>query len=749
MGDQVKTPSPLPSDPAHQAGGGVSGEARRVPIVQPHVLSYLKKVFATHADKTTNTWSQTGVATFLSHVQGEKVAELAPDLVANKDWGFDDFLRYMTSPSANAIAPHQTQDFSYPLSSYFVSSSHNTYLTGNQLSSDASTDAYKNVLLRGCRCIEVDVWDGDDSDSDSSSSDSDSDEDSSKSKRKSTVGKVKEKLPTSLIGRLEKTSLGKKLDKYVGDKKPEPADTTATPVSVPATVEGPLSPPLEKKTSSPSPLKKVASIKEPRVLHGYTLTKEITFRDVCHAVRENAFTVTSLPLLVSLEVHCSAEQQETMVQIMEQVWEGYLLPAPKEDAAELPSPDSLRNKILVKVKYTRPTKAEGLPPSPELMDEEEKQKLSQMQSAAKKPQEPPKKPSKVIQTLSKLGIYMRGVTFKSLTQPEASMPTHIFSLSENTVMEVHEKSRRELFEHNRRYLMRTYPSGLRITSSNLDPVVFWRKGIQIVALNWQNWDEGMMLNEGMFAGTGGYVLKPVGMLIFSSFFLSLLLAFPPTTSKNKNTNNLKGYRTEKKTATASSPPAVAPTPASTTTPVPTTTTTTTTATPTPTPLPQTQSQVLHQTMDLTLTILAAQSLPLPPDEKSPSTFNPYLKVELHVEEPGERHGISASDSFPNDGKEKSGEYKAKTKTIKGTIDPDFKGQELVFKGIKGVVPELSFVRFLVRDDSLGRDSLAAWACVRVDRLRGGWRWVHFMRGEGGEGGESEGGLLVRVEKRLY
>lgn len=157
-------------------------------------------------------------------------------------------------------------------------------------------------------------------------------------------------------------------------------------------------------------------------------------------------------------------------------------------------------------------------------------------------------------------------------------------------------------------------------------------------------------------------------------------------------------------------------------------------------------------MDLTLTILAAQSLPLPPDEKSVTTFNPYLKVELHVEEPGERHGVHAEEQFPNDGKEKSGEYKAKTKSIRGTIDPDFKGQELVFKAIKGVVPELSFVRFLVRDESLGRDTLAAWACVRVDRLRQGYRWVELFRGESEDGvtGEmSEGRILVKVERTLY
>lgn len=90
------------------------------------------------------------------------------------------------------------------------------------------------------------------------------------------------------------------------------------------------------------------------------------------------------------------------------------------------------------------------------------------------------------------------------------MPTHVFSLSEKNLMEVHAKHGPALFSHNRKFLMRAYPSGLRIGSSNLDPVRFWRKGVQIVALNWQNCDEGMMLNDAMFLGTGGYVLKPEG-----------------------------------------------------------------------------------------------------------------------------------------------------------------------------------------------------------------------------------------------
>ena len=87
---------------------------------------------------------------------------------------------------------------------------------------------------------------------------------------------------------------------------------------------------------------------------------------------------------------------------------------------------------------------------------------------------------------------------------------HVFSLSEKGAREAHATHRDALFEHNRSSMMRIYPFAFRVTSSNLDPSFYWRRGAQLVALNWQNLDKGMMLNHGMFASTQGWELKPPG-----------------------------------------------------------------------------------------------------------------------------------------------------------------------------------------------------------------------------------------------
>lgn len=77
----------------------------------------------------------------------------------------DGFTSYLTSAECHLFdREHDTvcQDMSQPLSHYYISSSHNTYLIEDQFKGPSDISGYIRALKMGCRCVEVDVWDGPD-----------------------------------------------------------------------------------------------------------------------------------------------------------------------------------------------------------------------------------------------------------------------------------------------------------------------------------------------------------------------------------------------------------------------------------------------------------------------------------------------------------------------------------------------------------------------------------------------------------
>ena len=54
---------------------------------------------------------------------------------------------------------------------------------------------------------------------------------------------------------------------------------------------------------------------QPIIYHGHTLTTKISFRDVVQTIAESAFVASPLPVILSIENHCSLPQQQKMAVI--------------------------------------------------------------------------------------------------------------------------------------------------------------------------------------------------------------------------------------------------------------------------------------------------------------------------------------------------------------------------------------------------------------------------------------------------
>uniref|UniRef100_A0A8C9X9A8 Phosphoinositide phospholipase C n=1 Tax=Sander lucioperca TaxID=283035 RepID=A0A8C9X9A8_SANLU len=373
------------------------------------------------------------------------------------------FARYLNGEENSIIPPEkldQSEDMTLPLSHYFINSSHNTYLTAGQLAGNSSVEMYKQVLLSGCRCIELDCWKG--------------------------------------------------------------------------------------RTTE----------EEPVITHGFTMTTEISFKEVIEAIAECAFKTSPFPIILSFENHVdSPKQQAKMAEYCRSIFGDALLTEslekyPLESGVPLPSPMELMGKILVKNKKkhhktdgsTKKKLSEQVsntysdsssvcePSSPSAGTasapfDTQAHALTSYKQSHQVPLEPLSYDvsngsmdegtagSEAFATveMSNLVIYIQPVKFNSFeASKKINRSFQMSSFVETKALEQLTKCPVEFVEYNKLQLSRIYPKGTRVDSSNYNPQLFWNAGCQLVALNFQTIDLSMQLNLGMYEYNGkcGYRLKP-------------------------------------------------------------------------------------------------------------------------------------------------------------------------------------------------------------------------------------------------
>ena len=83
--------------------------------------------------------------------------DAATSAAASSIMTVESFNAFLLSPDNCAFSDQHSatwQDMTRPLSEYYISSSHNTYLVGHQLVGDSTIEGYIRALLHSCRSVE-------------------------------------------------------------------------------------------------------------------------------------------------------------------------------------------------------------------------------------------------------------------------------------------------------------------------------------------------------------------------------------------------------------------------------------------------------------------------------------------------------------------------------------------------------------------------------------------------------------------
>ncbi|GJV02123.1 phosphoinositide phospholipase C 2-like protein isoform X2 [Tanacetum coccineum] len=318
-----------------------------------------------------------------------------------------------------------------PLAHYFVYTGHNSYLTGNQISSDCSVVPIIDSLKRGVRVIELDMW------------------------------------PSSTKDDID-------------------------------------------------------------IIHGGTLTAPVKLIKCLEAIKTYAFVASEYPVILTLEDHLTPDLQAKVAKMVTETYGDVLYYSSSSDTmTEFPSPELLKKRIVVSTKppkeYLDSTKSmikddssvnmkissEEVTWGEELSEHLVVQQSTDENDEDLQYEEETLKPNFQYKQLIAIQSKKLKGGVKDWLHDDPTAAKRI-SLRETRLEKAIENHATDVIRFTQRNLLRVFPKGSRVDSSNYNPFIGWTHGAQMVAFNMQTHGRSLWLMQGMFRANGGcgYVKKP-------------------------------------------------------------------------------------------------------------------------------------------------------------------------------------------------------------------------------------------------
>ncbi|XP_021345453.1 1-phosphatidylinositol 4,5-bisphosphate phosphodiesterase beta-1-like isoform X4 [Mizuhopecten yessoensis] len=406
------------------------------------------------------------------------------------------FLMFLMSDENQSIAPDLldlSHDMTQPISHYFINSSHNTYLTGHQLTSKSSVELYRQVLLSGCRCIELDCWDGRGADEE----------------------------PIITHGYTMCTDIS---FKEVIEAIAESAFKTS---------DFPVSLSFENHCSPRQQAKMAAHCRN--IFGDMLLTEPLETHPVepdnplpsphqlrCKIIIKNKKRHSHKPRPAKVQTPLkSTPSSSKMVQVNGETKGGgggdgdggggnEKVVSTPSTASEMKS--RTESESGEGTTAEKPIDSDEESESDESDFEEEEEVQSQIKSSNfKQDKGTAGKEAEAGQEMSALVNYIQPVHFHTFEiSDKRNRSYEISSFVETQALSLLKEYPVDFVNYNKRQMSRIYPRGTRVDSSNFLPQIFWNAGCQLVALNFQTLDVPMQLNLGIFEynNRSGYILKP-------------------------------------------------------------------------------------------------------------------------------------------------------------------------------------------------------------------------------------------------